>query len=140
MKKFGKGFLKFAGEFKFTLWSKILIWFTFYNHKYSEFADRIIRKIIANGEIVPENSDRYYLCVRIGDAEYYVWVENRWYASLSWVRKDYMLGDAIYDRARPSRRTIIAFFDWLNAYIKENRQEILDETAKNIGEIMRDFK
>ena len=67
MSTFGKGFRNFALKFgKFTVWSKIAIYLELYNYSYSEFADKVINRIIAGGEIVPKKSNKYQLCVRSG--------------------------------------------------------------------------
>lgn len=88
MNTFGKEFRNFALKFgKFTIWNKIAIYLELYNYSYSEFADKVINGIIAGGEIVPEKSDKYQLCVRYRGSEYYVWIENLWYAALCSVKK-----------------------------------------------------
>lgn len=140
MEKRISGFLGFVREFgEFTIWNKISIWLTLYNERYSEFADKVIRKIISGGEIVPECSNEYHLCVRFKNQIYYIWIENRWYAALCHVRKGNASGPSIYAQARPSRKTIIAFFEWVNAYIQEDKLGIIAGMMTDRDNITKDF-
>ena len=139
MSTFGKGFRNFALKFgKFTVWSKIAIYLELYNYSYSEFADKVINRIIAGGEIVPKKSDKYQLCVRYRCSEYYVWIENLWYAALSSVRKGSVMTE-VYDKARPSRKTTVAFFNWLDAWIQKNMDGIVKEEFESKRKAIEDF-
>lgn len=139
MNTFGKEFRNFALKFgKFTIWNKIAIYLELYNYSYSEFADKVINGIIAGGEIVPEKSDKYQLCVRYRGSEYYVWIENLWYAALCSVKKGETQTEG-YANARPSRKTVVAFFNWLDAWIQKNMDGIISEELESRKYAIEDF-
>lgn len=139
MNTFGKEFRNFALKFgKFTIWNKIAIYLELYNYSYSEFADKVINGIIAGGEIVLEKSDKYQLCVRYRGSEYYVWIENLWYAALCSVKKGGTQTE-VYANARPSRKTVVAFFNWLDAWIQKNMDGIISEELESRKYAIEDF-
>ena len=86
----------------------------FYNKKCNDF----IKRIIADGKII----DIYYYEVKVKykDDYYLLWTANKYYSCLTRIiklpKEDNRLittKDIIFDDVRPSRKTEIRFFNWL---------------------------
>ena len=91
---------------------KARILFTVKNSPYDEKADKVINLLIDKGELVKFE----YGCVVISCkcALYYVWIENRYYADLSWVSMvKNNVRKHVYEHVRPSRKTQIRFWEWI---------------------------
>lgn len=87
---------------------------------------------------MPEKSNKYQLCVRYRGSEYYVWIKNLWYAALCSVKKGETQTE-VYDKARPSRKTVVAFFNWLGAWIQKNMDGIISEELASRKYAIEDF-
>ena len=101
--------------------TKVYIWLNFKLYSYSSRADKFIRYIINEGKLVAVD-DSLYGCpanafVRVGDKVFAVWISNYPYADLSDVyevaRDGVFAAKYIYTRVRPSRKTQIAFWEWM---------------------------
>lgn len=45
----------------------------------------------------------------------------------------------VYAKARPSRKTVVAFFDWLDAWIQKNMDGIISEELESRKYAIEDF-
>ena len=89
--------------------------------RYNRKCDDFVKRVIADGEIV----DWYCAEVKVKykDDYYLLWKENKYYACLTTTiklpTKDTRLttfNDIIFNDVRPSRKTEIKFFNWLEEH------------------------
>lgn len=101
--------------------TKVYIWFNLKLYSYSDRADKFIKYIINNGKLVAIDDSLYgrsaNVFVQAENKVFAVWISNYPYADLSdvyEVARDGVFAEKyIYTRERPSRKTQIAFWEWL---------------------------
>ena len=132
--------------------TKVCIWLNFKLYSYSSRADKFIRYIINEGKLVAVDASLYgcpaNAFVQVGDKVFAVWIANYPCADLSDVyevdRDGVFPAKYIYKRERPSRKTQIAFWEWMEkqttvlfcggeaTIVPENTHETWDKKIRDI--------
>ena len=132
--------------------TKVYIWFNLKLYSYSDRADKFIKYIINEGKLVAIGDSLYgcpaHAFVQVGDKVFAVWIANYPYADLSdvyEVARDGVFAEKyIYTRERPSRKTQIAFWEWMErqVYVSFSGGEVAvasDNTHESWDKKIRDI-
>ena len=98
---------------------KLAVYIGHHNYRHLPATDDLINEFIEHGEYAGICISRCTATVRYKGAEYECWIENRWYADLHFVREK-STGRDVYACARPSAKTRIRFFEWLEKCDPDN--------------------
>lgn len=98
------------------IFQKINVIFSFKPYRYSKIADKIINEFIKYG--IYYKHDDTYVTIIYNDIFYKIWIWDYYSCGLKSVEvaneyKDYI----VYSCERPSRKTMIKFWKWVENYI-----------------------
>lgn len=114
-------------------------YFTIMNYKYNEDVDTLINTLLdENAKVTRDDAWATFTTNKISIK---IWIQSRWYgyASLARTVDKTVLGTQIYDRIRPSRKTMSRMYKYIRdncEYYKNSElKKMLEKLGKNVDEL-----